>query len=195
MVNEDIKDTNNFIKLLSTLDKYKTYYTFGNHEKREEFDLENYINELKKHNIILFNDKSESISKNIFLYGLESDIEKYQKFNKPMLTKNYIENKLGNINKKKYNILIAHNPLEFKSYVESEYDLVLSGHVHAGLIRLPFLGALLSPDYTLFPKFSEGLYKKNNTSMIVSRGLGFSKRIPLRINNPGEVVIINLKGE
>ena len=72
---------------------------------------------------------------------------------------------------------------------------MLSGHVHGGLIRLPLLGPVLSPDYTFFPKYSQGIYKKNNTQMIVSRGLGFSRRLPFRIFNNGEVVIINLNKE
>ena len=195
MVNEKLKETANFFKLLDVLDNYKTYYTFGNHEEYLEEDLDEYKKKLKKYNIILLNDKKTSISKNIILYGLESEMEMYQRFNKPMLSDDYIVNKLGKVNENKFNILLAHNPLEFKSYYKTNYDLVLSGHIHAGLIRIPFIGALFSPDYTLFPKYSEGKYKKNNTTMIVSRGLGFSKRIPLRINNPAEVVIINLKGE
>ena len=58
---------------------------------------------------------------------------------------------------------------------------------------LPHIGAILSPDYTFFPKYYNGLYKKNNTTMIVSRGIGFSERIPFRINDVPHVIIINLK--
>ena len=36
------------------------------------------------------------------------------------------------------------------------------------------------------------MYEKNDTKMIVSRGIGLSKRIPIRINNNPEVTIINL---
>ena len=85
--------------------------------------------------------------------------------------------------------------MEFDSYVDTKADLVLSGHVHGGLIILPLIGALFSPDYTFFPKYYKDSYTKDNTKMIVSRGLGYSARIPIRINNPGEVVIINLMKE
>ena len=88
--------------------------------------------------------------------------------------------------------MIAHNPLEFSSYVDSNVDLVLSGHVHGGLARIPLIGGILSPDYTFFPKYDSGMYIKKRTRMIVSRGIGYSKRIPFRIFNPGEIVIISL---
>ena len=85
--------------------------------------------------------------------------------------------------------------MEYNSYIEYGSNLVLSGHVHGGLIRLPLIGALLSPDYTFFPRYSEGLYEKNNTKMIVSRGLGYSRRLKIRINNNFEIVVINLMKE
>ena len=60
-------------------------------------------------------------------------------------------------------------------------------------MRLPIIKGVLSPNYTLFPTYDAGEYNKGKTKMIVSRGLGFSKRLPFRINNPAEVVVINLK--
>ncbi len=196
MINESLKYSNNFINLYKTLDKENIYYTFGNHEDRLYYDeMDKYIKKIKNSNIKLLNNKKDKLSKNINIYGLKSEDEQYLPFGKLFLTKEYIESKLEKFDKNKFNILIAHNPLEFKSYTDTEADLVLSGHVHGGLIRLPFLGALLSPDYTFFPKYSEGMYEKDNTMMIVSRGLGFSKRLPFRIFNNGEVVIINLSKE
>ena len=193
MVNENIKDTRYFIKLCKALVGNKIYYTFGNHESTmSSEDMEEYLDLISKLDIELLNNSKINLSKNIKLYGFVSDLYCYRKFYKTCLSKEYIENKIGKLDNNKYNIIIAHNPLEFKSYVDYNPDLVLSGHVHGGLIKLPLIGALFSPDYTFFPKYSNGEYNKNNTKMIVSRGLGFSKRIPIRINNPAEVVIINL---
>ncbi len=194
MINEDISKTNNFLSLTKIFDNYKTYYSFGNHEEvLDDDELEKYIKIINGTKIILLNNKNISLSKNIELYGFVNDINTYKKFNKTIVDKDYIENKIGVLDTKKYNIMIAHNPLEFDSYVDYKPDLVLSGHVHGGIIKIPFLGALLSPEFKFFPKYYEGKHKKNNTLMIVSRGLGFSERIPFRINNPAEVVVINLQ--
>ena len=193
MVNESIKKVNNFLHLIELFKNYKTYYTYGNHEEvLEDDEYEKYTNLIKKTSLILLNSTSDNLSKNIKIYGLNNGIDTYQKFGKLCLSKEYIEDKIGEFDNKKYNILIAHNPLEFASYVQTKADLVLSGHVHGGLARLPFHIPLLSPDYTFLPKYSEGMYKKNNTTMIVSRGLGFSQRIAFRVNNPPEIIIVNL---
>ncbi len=194
MVNESLSEIENFINLYDGI-KYKNYYIFGNHETKLEDDLIEYRKLIEKKKInYIFNSK-EKLTNNINLYGLVSELECYQKFHKLCLSKEYIEDKIGLLDKNKFNILVAHNPLEFDSYVNYGADLVLSGHVHGGLIVLPIFGALLSPDYTFFPKYSMGEYNKGKTKMIVSRGLGFSKRIPIRINNNGEVVVITLMKE
>ena len=196
MVNESIKETNNFFKLIELLNKYKTYYVFGNHEEvMSPEDKNEFIKKLNLSNTILLNNDSIRVSDKIKLIGLDNDKDTYKHHHELCLSKEYIESKVGEIDVMLFNILIAHNPLEFDSYVDYGCDLVLSGHVHGGIIRLPFIGGLLSPDYTFRPKYYQGKTNKNNTSMIVSRGIGPSKLAPIRLNNPGEIVIIKLEYE
>lgn len=90
-----------------------------------------------------------------------------------------------------YTILLSHRPELFQVYAANSIDLVLSGHAHGGQVRLPFVGGLVAPNQGFFPKYSEGVYEKNQTKMIVSRGLGNSI-IPVRINNRPELVVITL---
>ena len=71
-------------------------------------------------------------------------------------------------------------------------DLVSSGHAHGGQFRLPFVGGLVAPNQGFFPKYDAGQFIKENTTMIVSRGVGNSI-IPFRINNPPEIVVVELK--
>lgn len=85
-------------------------------------------------------------------------------------------------------VLLAHRPEFADSYAEAGADLVLSGHVHGGQFRLPFIGGLLSPGIGFFPEYDSGLYKIGDTQLIVSRGLGNS-RIPFRFNNRPEIVL------
>ena len=91
-----------------------------------------------------------------------------------------------------YNILLSHRPEYFENYVDSEIDLVLSGHAHGGQVRLPFAGGIVAPDQGFFPDYDSGLYSKDKTYMSVSRGIGNSV-IPIRVNNRPEIVVITLE--
>ena len=61
-------------------------------------------------------------------------------------------------------------------------------------IRIPFVGGLLSPNRQFFPKYDLGKYDKNNSTMIVTKGLGGSK-VLVRINCKPEIVKIILKSK
>ena len=93
-----------------------------------------------------------------------------------------------------YTVLLSHRPEVFDVYVDHEIDLVISGHLHGGQIRLPFVGGFYTPNQGLFPRFMDGLYSEGETNMIISRGLGNSS-FPLRVNNRPELVIITLQSE
>ncbi len=95
--------------------------------------------------------------------------------------------------KDRFQILIAHNPQYFKEYAGWGADLTLSGHVHGGIVRLPLLGGVVSPSLALFPKYSGGRYQQAGRTMILSRGLG-THTINVRMFNPGEVSLIEIKG-
>ena len=92
-----------------------------------------------------------------------------------------------------YSILLAHRPELFIQYAAAGFDLVLSGHTHGGLWRIPgLMNGFVSPNQGFFPKYTSGLYTEGNTTMIVSRGLAReSTRIP-RFFNPVELVVIDL---
>ena len=96
--------------------------------------------------------------------------------------------------KTQYTILLSHRPELIDTYTEENFDLVLSGHAHGGQIRIPFLGGLVAPNQGFLPKYTSGIYEKNDTKMIVSRGIGNSI-IPFRINNRPELVVINLQNK
>lgn len=91
-----------------------------------------------------------------------------------------------------FSILLSHRPNPFEIYASYPIDLVFSGHAHGGQFRLPFLGGFIAPDQGLFPKYTEGMHTLNETTMVVSRGLGNSI-IPLRIFNRPELVVVTLQ--
>ena len=97
-----------------------------------------------------------------------------------------LENDLGR--RRGCTVLLAHNPLLLDSYAGWGADLVLCGHVHGGLVRLPFLGGVLSPERKFFPQYDKGLDEKDGTKMYVSGGIGKP-----RLCNPPEINLIHLK--
>lgn len=86
-------------------------------------------------------------------------------------------------------ILLAHNPSGMDAYLEWGADLTLCGHYHGGVARFGKHGGLISPDLCLLTGKAYGLFQKNGKSVIVSSGCG-EHTIPVRINNPREIVTV-----
>lgn len=177
--------------------KYKVYYSYGNHEKKLSINPKtcdstflDYENTLRNHGVHFLVNQTENI-KNIAITGLDISIDFYLKRHRPNMDRLYLEDTLGKIDKSKFNILLAHNPVYFKEYANWGADLVLSGHVHGGIIRIPGLGGFISPQYVFFPKYDHGKFKEGSSTMILSRGLG-SHTLKVRLFNKPELVVIDL---
>lgn len=95
-----------------------------------------------------------------------------------------------------YTILLAHRNDHFDQYAAAGYDLVLSGHGHGGIVRLPFTDGLLGTDRRLFPTWTAGVYTLGDSTLFVSRGLG-SNTTPVRgfrlFNRPDLAVLVLMK--
>ena len=95
-------------------------------------------------------------------------------------------------------ICLAHMPDTFifnGAYKMWNVDLVLSGHTHGGLIRLPFVGGMYAPMQGWFPEYDRGYFRLGeHMQMVISAGLAGHGVIP-RINNPPEIVVIDLVPE
>ena len=93
-----------------------------------------------------------------------------------------------------YKILLSHIPttwLDGGRLNEYPVDLVFCGHYHGGQIRLPLIGGLYAPNVGWFPPYTKGLYDDGGAAVVLSAGLSSNRSIP-RINNPGEIVCIDL---
>lgn len=201
------------LSLMEKLSKqYPIYYGFGNHEQRimeggdhcdENFN--SYIHKLKNMGVHLINNETSTIylkvegkeirkekEDGIKITSVEIGKEYFKKFKKTDMETEYLQNLVGIPDNKCYNILIAHNPIYFKTYINWGVDLVLSGHLHGGIARLPWLGGVISPQYELFPKYDAGEFHENGQTMLVSRGLG-THTIKLRAFNRPELMVVTLK--
>ena len=97
-----------------------------------------------------------------------------------------------------FDILLFHRANLMDRLKDCGFDLILSGHMHGGQLRLPGLGGFVSPKSgfgantpVFFPKYFGGIYEHKSTRMIVSRGLGNPMVIPRLFNRP-EIVMIEL---
>lgn len=185
-----------FLNIAETLSrKYKTYYIAGNHEIRlKKEDFEYVLNKLMGFGIKILDDEKITVARrnsHINIYGLHIPLSYYKIINRPDNVGEVINKVLNRCREEEFNILLAHNPLFFEEYSKYNVDLTLSGHVHGGMIRLPILGAILSPERKFFPKYSGGIYEINNKKLVVSRGLGHSKR-GVRLFNKRDLVSITL---
>ena len=165
-----------------------TYYITGNHEERLD-NLKQFYEDLEAAGVTLLLDESVFIQKGDDQIRLAGILD--LSFRKDATeTENAIHTLIPE--SETYSILLSHNPELFYLYKNSHADLVLSGHVHGGQFRLPFVGGLYAPGQGLFPEYDSGTYTENGTTMIISRGLGNSL-FPFRFNNCPEIVVIELK--
>ena len=93
-----------------------------------------------------------------------------------------------------FRVLLGHRNYWAEEYPDLPVDLILCGHAHGGVIRLPGLGGVLDHHGTLFPAYSDGVFTSGSYKMVVSRGLGNTGGVPRFYNNP-EVVTVVLKKE
>ncbi len=93
-----------------------------------------------------------------------------------------------------YTVLLGHRNYWAEEYPDLPVDLILCGHAHGGLIRLPGIGGLIGTDRTLFPDYDGGIYDCGGYKLVVSRGLGNSVSVPRLFNRP-ELVCITIKAE
>ena len=193
------KDYSNALKFFTNMKKRPVCYGLGNHEYRMKIyedqygkAYDDYVSKLREQGIdILENDHIDIEGTNIRIQGLMIDRHYYKRFEHHEMTEEYIRGITGKKDESRYEIMIAHNPEYFPGYASAGADLIVSGHVHGGIMKLPFIGGVISPKLSLFPRFDGGIFNHLNSTMILSRGLG-CHTLPLRIFNPGELVVIKL---
>lgn len=87
-------------------------------------------------------------------------------------------------------LMLAHNPDAWLEPCMERADLVLSGHVHGGQIRLPLLGAIHTQGTHLTRRHPAGWFRRGQSRMFVSRGVGES--LPLRFGVLPQAALIRL---
>jgi len=169
------------------------YYVNGNHESRVLGEYEKLKQGLTDAGVNILENSSADIAigdEAITLIGINDPTFRMELVDDTM--EQNIAHQLEDVipDNDNYKVLLAHRPEYFDVYA-GNVDLVLSGHAHGGQFRIPFVGGLVAPGQGFFPEYYEGSHIKENTEMIVSRGIGNSI-IPFRINNKPEIIVAEL---
>ncbi|MBS6793127.1 MAG: metallophosphoesterase [[Ruminococcus] lactaris] len=182
-------------------------YATGNHEQRMREKPEiyqaayaDYRQQLKDRGVLFLENGSCRIEAGTVLLeisGVELPSASYKKLKKlPIQASDIAEylhkDSVSVTEDSVYRILLAHNPAYMNAYKGWGADLILSGHLHGGVMRLPGIGGVITPQAFLFPKYSGEMTKEGEQTIIVSRGLG-THTINIRLFNQPEVVSICLK--
>lgn len=180
---DDEHSLDNYRDLITGIyDVAPIYYVNGNHEYDASAPLAEMKELNEKYQVHDLNDASVVVEHNgdsILLSGLDF-----------RLTMRGLRNNIDYANTTMFNILLYHGTDKFDGIAPYNYDLVLSGHTHGGIVCLPFIGGIISNQKELFPKYDSGVYTSGLSTMISSRGLGDAS-IP-RFHNPREVICITL---
>lgn len=185
----DLKIQKEFVKYLCEI--APVYFIFGNHENDADEEVKK---ELLTFPFDILNNRCITLKRggdSICLYGVNIGYEYYlgenlDYKNIPYLKTDKLHELIGD-RKESINILLSHNPKFLSTYSNWGADLVFSGHVHGGAVRL-FGKGILSPERRFFPEFTDGVYRSGKTQMVVSRGLG-----KFRLFNHREIILCKLK--
>lgn len=165
------------------------YFVSGNHEWASG-ELDSFAAILEEAGIRYLRNEFVTLERNgdqIILAGVE-DPNGPADMIKPSKLIESIENGYPN----GFIILLGHRDDWLVKYPSLDVDIIMSGHAHGGVVRLPFIGGLFSTEYALFPKYDAGLYNEGAYDFILSRGLGNFNIIP-RFLNPPEIVALTLR--
>lgn len=178
------------------------FYGNGNHEYRMRLYphiygtmYQEYAKGLRDCGVCLLENEKTSFCKNgarAEIYGFELEQRYYKKLHREKFCREELTKVLGSPDPDVYSILLAHNPVYFDDYAGWGADLTVSGHLHGGIICIPGIGGVITPQARLFPKYDAGHFRKEGRDLIVSRGLG-THTVNLRIFNPAELSVIHLK--
>ena len=144
-----------------------TYFVTGNHEWRRG-DAEALMDRIEACGVICLRNDYTVLEDGFVLAGAD-DPNGYADSEKPAALAERIRAEVGG---DPYIAMLYHRNDSMEVWAPTKVDLVLAGHGHGGVIKVPGIGGLLGVDRRFFPDDAEGLYTQGRTTLAVSRGLG-----------------------
>lgn len=175
-------------ELIRALQQYPMYFTSGNHDMYLQDEIDTLRSQLEDLGVIVLEDSGAVFKKDsttIELYGMSDHGRK------PLIQAKDLKYMFHT---NEYRILLSHRPDYIDFYREADVDVIVSGHVHGGQWRIPFLNqGLYAPQQGLFPKYTQGMHDLNGSKLIISRGLASGHPYIPRLYNDPEIVCITIQ--
>ncbi|MCQ2795773.1 MAG: metallophosphoesterase [Bacilli bacterium] len=188
-----LDDINEIFKAGNSISKH-SYFVTGNHEEYAP-NWQGLQDKMHEEGVTYIKDDHIDINEHFHIYGLEDARFKTRggaSFkSREEATLASLDEMTKAFNKDDFNILLSHRPENFKKIADNyNFDLVVSGHTHGGQFKIgnwtPSSIALEEGEYM------GGIYHRNSTDLVISRGLGYSAMFPLRVNCNPEIVKITI---
>lgn len=157
-----------------------TFYVTGNHEWQLK-NLQNILLDLERYGATVLQNEYvilESNGEKIVLAGVNDPCGPYDQKTPEELVKEIRQNE----GEDACILMLSHRNDQMPMWADLDVDLVLSGHCHGGVVRLPIVGGVFGTNRELFPDYDAGLYSQGKTNLFVSRGLGYTN-VRLRLFN------------
>lgn len=175
------------------------YAVSGNHE-RQCGRYDEIVDEFWADDIYLLENgsvKFEKDGESIFLVGIKDPRHDIVTEEKMEVIRGNIGYELSKEDEDMFTVLLSHREELYPGIKDTGVDLILSGHAHGGIIRLPFIGGIIGKEQEgdLLPRYEYGVIKEGDSAtMIVSGGCDKNPK-KRRFFNPPELLLITLKGE
>lgn len=165
------------------------YYVTGNHEWQVK-NLREILQKMRAWGVTVLENEERVLSRGgaeMVVAGVHDPCGPYD-----MKTPAALVRELRSAQGNDFILMLSHRNDELAMWSQLGVQLVLSGHCHGGVVRLPFAGGVFGTRRELFPEYDAGVYRQDGTTLFVSRGLGYTN-VHFRLFNRPHVPIMILR--
>ena len=165
------------------------YYVTGNHEWQVK-NLRKILQKMRAWGVTVLENEGRVLSRGgaeMVVAGVHDPCGPYD-----MKTPAALVRELRSAQGNDFILMLSHRNDELAMWSQLGVQLVLSGHCHGGVVRLPFVGGVFGTRRELFPEYDAGVYRQDGTTLFVSRGLGYTN-VHFRLFNRPHVPIMILR--
>lgn len=165
------------------------YYVTGNHEWQVK-NLREILQKMRAWGVTVLENEGRVLSRGgaeMVVAGVHDPCGPYD-----MKTPAALVRELRSAQGNDFILMLSHRNDELAMWSQLGVQLVLSGHCHGGVVRLPFAGGVFGTRRELFPEYDAGVYRQDGTTLFVSRGLGYTN-VHFRLFNRPHVPIMILR--
>ncbi len=182
---QQLQELSPFLQALCDL--APTYYVTGNHEWQAQ-GVRELLADMETLGVQALRNEYVHWGEGFVIAGVDDPCGPYDQKTPEQL----VSEIRTDVGEESFIVMLDHRNDRLAQWSELGVDLVLSGHCHGGVVRLPYVGGLFGTNRELFPDYDAGLYRNGRTQLYVSRGLGYS-RVHVRLFNRPHLPVLTLE--